>query len=69
MPSWNPSLKTPSDEKGSVEPLTRFVRLVLEWERATVDNLKLDEPGLIVEPDVREEIKKYFVKMGLIEED
>lgn len=36
-----------------------------QYGEATAENLMLDEPGMIVEPEVRTAVFKYLKKMGL----
>ncbi len=36
-----------------------------QYYEATAENLMLDEPGMIVEPEVRLAVFKYLKKMGL----
>mgnify|MGYP000909613154 CR=1 FL=1 len=36
-----------------------------KYGEATAENLMLDEPGHIVEPEVRTQVFKYLKKMGL----
>jgi hypothetical protein len=33
------------------------------------DDLGLNDPQVMVEPDVKQKIKRYFVKMGLVQDD
>lgn len=37
-----------------------------KWLQGTSDTLMLDDPGTMVEPDVRKKIADYFKKMGLM---
>ena len=36
------------------------------YEPADKDNLELNEPGTIVEPDVRKQVGSYLSKMGMM---
>lgn len=37
------------------------------YETATAENLMLDEPGHVVEPDVRAKVFAYLKQMGLVQ--
>lgn len=38
------------------------------YKEATSDDLMLNEPGMIVEPDVRKKIKDFYIKMKLLKQ-